>query len=327
MHNENTSPLVSIIIPCYNYGQYIEQCVKSVLNQTYKNIEIIVIDNGSTDDSLVKINKFSYDVRLKIIQLENNIPPGDGDKSAVGIGITKSSGEYISVLYADDWYLSTKIEKQVDLFDKSHSSVGVIYCHGYRYLEKIKKLVRWKMHEVRGYIFKECLLKGDVVIPISPLVKKYCYDIIGVNNSYTGSEYDFLVMSQYVNFDFVDDYLVVMREHENNDAKNVHSVYKRVQDFHTKVLLSDNAKSRGGRLVNKRVSRDYLSFGLKFITMLDMDNAKKSIIESIKIYPLYLLNLKVLISLILIFIPISMSEYILIKFNKISIGHKNDCNW
>jgi hypothetical protein len=75
------------------------------------------------------------------------------------------------------------------------------------------------------------------------------------------------------------------------------------------------------------VSRDYLSFGLKFITMLDMDNAKKSIIESIKIYPLYLLNLKVLISLILIFIPISMSEYILIKFNKISIGHKNDCNW
>jgi len=68
MHNENISPLVSIIIPCYNYGQYIEQCVKSALNQEYKNIEVIVVDNGSTDDSLKKINTFSHDKRVKIIK-------------------------------------------------------------------------------------------------------------------------------------------------------------------------------------------------------------------------------------------------------------------
>jgi|LWDU01.1.fsa_nt_gi alpha-1,3-rhamnosyltransferase len=327
MYKENTTPLVSIIIPCYNYGQYIEKCIQSALDQTYDRIEVIVVDNGSIDNSLEKINLFSNNKKVKIIELKENIPPGTEGKSAVGIAIKNSSGGYISILYADDWYLKSKIKKQIDLFNKLPSSVGVVYCHGYRYIESVGELTRWKMQSVSGYIFKDYLKKGDVVIPISPLVKRYCYEIIGLDNMYTGSEYDFLVMSQYVDFNFVDDYLVVMRDHENNDAKNVHSVYKRVQDFHTKVLLSDNAKSRGGRLVNKRVSRDYLSFGLKFITMLDMDNAKKSIIESIKIYPLYLLNLKVLISLILIFIPISMSEYILIKFNKISIGHKNDCNW
>ena len=64
MHKENTNPLVSIIIPCYNYDQYIEKCIQSVLNQTYKSIEVIVVDNGSTDDSLEKIRTFSQRVQV-----------------------------------------------------------------------------------------------------------------------------------------------------------------------------------------------------------------------------------------------------------------------
>ena len=327
MQKTYTTPLVSIIIPCYNYGQYIKKCIQSAIDQTYENIEVIVVDNGSTDNSLEEINLFSKNKRVKIIKFKENVPPGCKEKSAVGIAIKESSGDYISILYADDWYLPNKIKKQVDLFDSAPSSVGVVYCHGYRYIEENKRLVKWKMQSIRGYVFKDYLLKGDVVIPISPLVKKYCYDIIGVNNSYTGSEYDFLVMSQYVDFDFLDDYLVVMREHRNNDGKNVHSVYRRVQAFHKELLLSNNKKLRVGNLASKRVARDYLSFGLKFITMLDMDNARVAINNSIKIYPLYLLNLKLLTSLILLFIPELISKYILVKFNKLSINYTNDCDW
>jgi len=316
MHNENTSPLVSIIIPCYNYGQYIEQCVKSVLNQEYKNIEVIVVDNGSTDDSLKKINTFSHDKRVKIIKLDKNLFPGSQTESAFGIGVKKSSGEYISILYADDWYLPTKIEKQVDLFNKSHSSVGVVYCHGYRYFEKDKTKIEFKQQSVRGYVFKDYLTEGDVVIPISPLVKRCCYEIIGLNNLWTGSEYDFFMMSQYVNFDYVDENLVVMRMHDNNDAKHTLSVYERVKRFHSIALSDSNAVLRGGGLINKRVASDFIAFGLAFTVKMDMNHAREAIIKAIKAYPICIFKPKVIASLSLSFLPNIVSKYLLTVFGK-----------
>ena len=311
MNKENIKPLVSIIIPCYNYGQYIEKCIQSVLNQTYKSIEVIVVDNGSTDDSLEKIRTFSHDSRVIIIELKENIPPGSGTNSAFRIAFNKSNGNYIGILYADDWYLPDKIEEQIDLFGKLPNSVGVVYCHGYCYFEYSKKMNKWKHQSVRGYVFKDYLLNGDVVIPISPLVKRYCYDIIGLNNPWTGSEYDFLVMSQYVDFDFVDKNLVVMRMHDKNDAKNVHSVYRRVKRYHEMALLNKNTLLRGGQLVNKRIAKDLFEYGLTFITMKDINTAREAIFGAIKIYPKFLFRPKVIASLVAIGIPIFLLEYLL----------------
>ena len=308
---KNTGPLVSIIIPCYNYEKYIEKCIQSALDQTYEIIEVIVVDNGSTDDSLKKINTFSHDKRVKIIKLDKNLFPGSQIESAFGIGFKKSSGEYISILYADDWYLPDKIEEQIDLFGKLPNSVGVVYCHGYCYFEYSKKMNKWKHQSVRGYVFKDYLLNGDVVIPISPLVKRYCYDIIGLNNPWTGSEYDFLVMSQYVDFDFVDKNLVVMRMHDKNDAKNVHSVYRRVKRYHEMALLNKNTLLRGGQLVNKRIAKDLFEYGLTFITMKDINTAREAIFGAIKIYPKFLFRPKVIASLVAIGIPIFLLEYLL----------------
>jgi len=326
MYKKDKNPLVSIIIPCYNYGQYIEKCIQSALGQTYKNIEVVVVDNGSTDDSLKKINTFSNNIRVKIIKLRKNIPPGTELESAVGIAINQSSGDYISILYADDWYLPEKIEKQIKLFNRDQGSVSVIYCHGYRYFEKDKSKIKEKYQSVKGYVFKDYLLKGDVVIPISPLVKRYCYEIIGLNNPWTGSEYDFFMMSQYVDFDFVDEYLVVMREHEKNDAKNIHSVYRRVKTFHTEALLSTNARSRAGSLVNKRVAQDYLSYGLAFITKLDMLHGRKAVFDTIKVYPLCLAKPSCIVAITLLFLPFSVSKYLLTKLGKLSSNSTTSCD-
>jgi len=316
MYKENTTPLVSIIIPCYNYGQYIEKCIQSALDQTYDRIEVIVVDNGSIDNSLEKINLFSNNKKVKIIELKENIPPGTEGKSAVGIAIKNSSGGYISILYADDWYLKSKIKKQIDLFNKLPSSVGVVYCHGYRYIESVGELTRWKMQSVSGYIFKDYLKKGDVVIPISPLVKRYCYDIIGLNNIWTGSEYDFFIMSQYINFDYVDDYLVVMREHSDNDAKNTISVYKRVKKYHSIMLKDPNTRLRAGWLIKRRVAVDMLSYGLEFISSLDARHGREAIFNSIKTYPIYILRPKAILSICLSFLPLNILKFILKRFKK-----------
>src|SRR5690606_3615953 len=88
-------PLVSIVIPNYNYGRFIAEAIESVLNQTYPNIELIVVDDGSSDDSLEAIRQ--YEKKLILISQKNS-----GVVVARNNGAAKSRGEYISFLDADD---------------------------------------------------------------------------------------------------------------------------------------------------------------------------------------------------------------------------------
>jgi len=312
---DSNDDLVSIVIPCYNYESYVEKCIESALNQTYENIEVIIIDNGSTDGSFSKIQRFSNNNKVRIFRFENNSPPGSKDY-VVSYGIRKSKGKYISILMADDWYLPEKIEKQIKLFSILPNSVGLVYCHGYTYLDDSNELKKWKMGSISGYVFKEYLSNGDIVIPISPLIKRYCYDIIGVDNDWIGSEYDYFVMSQYVDFDYVDEHLVVMRVHDKNDRFNYLSVYERVKRYDNKALTTGSAIARGGRLlINKRRAAKYITFAFDFIVIMrDMENGFLAIQEGVKFFPFYLIRPKVLAALVLIIMPVKISNFILNKY-------------
>ena len=314
-NGKSENELVSIIIPCYNYGEYVKKSIDSALGQTYDNIEVVIIDNGSTDNSYSVIKEFSSDRRVKIFKFDKNIPPGNKDY-VVGYAILKSKGKYISLLMADDWYFPDKIKKQVELFNKSPNSVGVVYCHGYHFFDESKQFKKWKMQSVSGYVFKEYLSKGDLVIPISPLVKRFCYDIIGLENDWIGSEYDFFMMSQYVDFDYVDEHLVVMRVHDKNDRFNYLSVYERVKRYDNKALTTGSAIARGGRLlINKRRAAKYITFAFDFIVIMrDMENGFLAIQEGVKFFPFYLIRPKVLAALVLIIMPVKISNFILNKY-------------
>jgi alpha-1,3-rhamnosyltransferase len=296
----NLNPLVTVIIPCYNHEKYIKKCIDSVISQTYKNIEIIVIDNGSTDKSFEKISLFNDVKGFKFIRLQNNIPPGLAP-SSVSIALKEATGDYISILYSDDWYLPDKIEKQVKLFQNSSSSVGLVYCHGYRYFESTGLINKWIMGAERGYVFLKYLKKGDLVIPISPLVKKYCYEIIGIDHNWTGSEYDYFVMSQFVDFDYVDEHLVVMRQHQFNDASNVFSVYNRVCLYHEKFFSNKSTIARAGKYSSLRRSKDYLIFARDFAEIGDKNSAKNAFYKALSIRPLCLLSSRGLIMIMYLF--------------------------
>ena len=99
---------VSVIIPTYNSGKYIEECINSVINQTYTNLEIIVVDDCSNDNTLSILKKYK-DKRIKLIKLEEN----KGVSYARNRGIDFSSGEFICFLDSDDYWYLDKIEKQV----------------------------------------------------------------------------------------------------------------------------------------------------------------------------------------------------------------------
>lgn len=111
-------PLVSVIIPNYNYLRYIDKCLESVFNQDYPNIEVIVVDDGSTDGSLEYLESLTNPV--KILRQRNQ-----GVSIARNIGLFESKGEFIAFLDADDFWDSSKISKQVNIL--ASSNVDLVY--------------------------------------------------------------------------------------------------------------------------------------------------------------------------------------------------------
>ena len=114
-------PLVSIIIPNYNKAPYIRESIESALNQTYKNIEVIVVDDGSTDKSRKIIKSFGKKIKAYFL-------PHKNANVARNFGFKKSKGEYIQFLDSDDIILPEKIEKQVELLEKTGADMALCYC-------------------------------------------------------------------------------------------------------------------------------------------------------------------------------------------------------
>lgn len=117
--------LVSIIIPCYNQGLYINECIESITNQTYSNIEMIIVNDGSTDqhtNSILKDIENRQIPKLKIIWSENK-----GASEARNIGIRNSNGYYILPLDGDDKIEASYVEKAVNVLD-GNEAVGIVYC-------------------------------------------------------------------------------------------------------------------------------------------------------------------------------------------------------
>lgn len=105
-------PKVSIVIPAYNASNYLTEAIDSALAQTYKNIEIIVVNDGSEDDGATEKIALSYGNKIRYIYKENG-----GSSSALNIGITIMSGEWFSWLSHDDLYVPEKVEKQVEFLN------------------------------------------------------------------------------------------------------------------------------------------------------------------------------------------------------------------
>ena len=118
---KTSMPLVSIIIPCFNDAQYIEQAVNSALNQTYTNKEILVVDDGSNEETKAVLKKLEPKL-TKLITQENK-----GQSAARNVGIEQAKGEYILVLDSDDFFEPTFCEKAINIFT-SDIETKIVSC-------------------------------------------------------------------------------------------------------------------------------------------------------------------------------------------------------
>jgi len=126
------NPLVSIIISCYNKGSLISEAIESALNQTYSNIECLVIDDGSTDDSKNIILKYCKKNKRLQYFLKNNGGPG----STRNFGVEKANGEWIQFLDADDWLDVEKIFKQINFIIENNLNGDIVLYSDYVIVEQ-----------------------------------------------------------------------------------------------------------------------------------------------------------------------------------------------
>jgi len=116
-------PKVSVIIPSYNHGKYISEAIQSVLDQTFKDFEILITDDGSTDNTIKKIKQFK-DSRIKLFCFKKN----QGAAIATNNNLKHSKGKYIAMLNSDDVYMPNKLEEQVHFLDL-HNKILAVFSY------------------------------------------------------------------------------------------------------------------------------------------------------------------------------------------------------
>jgi len=151
-----TSNLVSVIIPCWNDGQYIHNALDSILSQTYKEIEVIVINDGSDDEETLKILNNIYTPKTTVYHKKNG-----GLASARNYGIKKCSGEYILTLDADDMFAPDFLEKGLSIL-KADPGIGMVTSYTKKYRKKNSSFVQLKGGGIEDFVVKNhavaCLL-------------------------------------------------------------------------------------------------------------------------------------------------------------------------
>lgn len=136
MTSTDKEPLVSIIMPVYNAEKYLAEAIRSILNQTYRFFEFIIIDDGSTDDSLKILNQFAeHDSRFQIIKLESN----KGVVHVLNLGLDRAKGKYIARMDADDVSLPNRMAMQVKYLE-ANPEVGILGAR-INYMDHMGKLM------------------------------------------------------------------------------------------------------------------------------------------------------------------------------------------
>lgn len=172
-------PLVSIIIPCYNQGRYLASAVKSALAQTYKNIEVVVVDDGSTDDTAQVMGWFADESRVKFLRQKNL-----GPSAARNAGVIACGGVFLNFLDADDSIAPEKLERQLPVLE-ADSRIGFVYCdiaymdeNGADIEEKRNLTIADVRRVLSGDVFDQ-LFTGGYFPPHSPLVRRSAFEEVG----------------------------------------------------------------------------------------------------------------------------------------------------
>ena len=222
-------PLVSIICHCYNHSKFVLETLKSVLNQTYDNIEVIVVDDFSTDNSADVISSFMVKhPEIKFIQNHRNL----GITKSFNRILKKTKGKYIIDLAADDLLLPNCVMQQVHCFQNSnYQNLGIVYGNAELisengnfedYFFEVNSSKRVIKKRPTGRIYESIITSGKTFCSVSGMVKKEVFDSLnGYDEFLEYEDFDFWIRaSRNFDIDFIDTPLIQKRTVANSLGSN-----------------------------------------------------------------------------------------------------------
>ena len=304
---EMFNPKVTVIIFSYNQVDFIDEAVQSVLDQTYKNWELIISDNGSDDGTQEKLKKYKGIDNINLMLYESN----GRITIRYNEAIQNVSGEYISVLYGDDYYLPEKIEEQIACFSNLSDEWGVVHGPGLTLDQATNKKVFCGCSKAHGEnSLKDILLDFysiGFINPVSPLVRTECYrNYPSYEDLFTEGESLYLKFALKYNYFFLEKPLVVMREHQTNagwfgksNIEILDACLERLPNF--KEFPQNSYKP-----LNKLRIRNYAQGAWENVRLsnsMDSSWARSRLYKSLKLDSLQILRIKFLLSLFFTFLP------------------------
>lgn len=257
-------PKVSVIIPVYNHERYVEDAILSVLEQDYQNIELIVINDGSTDNSNEKIIELSERCTFKYINQKNQ-----GLSQTLLNGLALSTGEYFAIVASDDQWLKHKLTVQIEHM-LAHSDT-VACCALVNIIDEHNNVTLRKPGEkVERYDFCKIMMKGFNIPPATILINKKvlsndCFDpTLKVEDLYLWLK--ITESGGYV--DVLPDVLANYRIHSTNTTGNLSLIAKYhhiIIDRFRNYAMYRNAKSRWCRFSFRQLTRNYKKESLKYL--------------------------------------------------------------
>jgi len=213
--------LVSIILGVYNQEKYVRQAIESVLSQTYKEIELIIYDNGSTDNSRKVIDEYSSLDFVNVLFYKKNTYLGKVANDA----INAATGDYVCFIAGDDYYFPQYIEKHLAVLEGLSEEYGVVYSGSYIDNEVTgEKFIDRGLFNKSGDIFDELIESQGVAFihAFTPFLRRKVFDVVRYNESiFCEGEMIFIRIAEYFKFQYIDiDPLYVSRDHDSNQGKN-----------------------------------------------------------------------------------------------------------
>ncbi|MBS7818547.1 glycosyltransferase family 2 protein [Wohlfahrtiimonas chitiniclastica] len=222
-------PLVTVVIPCYNHEKYIQDCIQSVINQRYRNIELIIIDDGSTDNSVEKIKEMLIMCQERFLKFEFRTRVNKGVSATLNEALYWASGKYISPIASDDQMLPNKIKMQVEELEQDTSLVAVF--GGIHQIDERNNIVRTLKKPRTIYSFDDiakflCFLQAPTQLIRTNILRK----IGGYNQSYKIEDWSsYLQLTRFGNFLLLPDVLALYRRHPNNSSKNIELMHEKIK--------------------------------------------------------------------------------------------------
>ena len=268
------SPLVSVIVPSYNTAQYVPDAVRSILGQSYQNLEVRVVDDGSKDNTREVMQAFANDPRVFYHYQENR-----GESGARNTGIRESKGELIALLDADDLWMPRKLELQVPCF-KEHPEVGVVYTNTVHVDANNNEIPTYRTKRHNGRI-TEKLFGENFVTGATSMFRRECFNDEMYDETFkTCADYDLsLRLSVKYQFYYLDEvtYRYRMWPGQVSNARN------QLKFHDDSVRMRNKFLARYPDLLPKAVVDEMWAemFASRAMTMMRLDRKRSAAVEDL----------------------------------------------